>query len=640
MTDGLFAVVSCCSEISFRDYSQSRDRTTAVSNDIVRVNPHHGDHPQSTDSASFTAKRLMTNSSPPVGADWPVSIINTPPDNSQQRQHQQSCTYQSATQNHFEHGVVGMATRYDDIGTACLADRFLSSSYNTSEHLQSPLAGHHGFVSPTPAVQSGGAGQLFYGEHGGLDVGGLTPECSPDRPGGGIDVGGLRGTAFPSMTVNLSMSMNVVEAPTRRLPQTTQQTWNVMGGLMNDADLEDDDDDDVVCGVVPDMRWPTAYTMHQSNPHQMNQQQQQQQQTAYRIGESSYRPGWRLNQLETAPIEYFKRSPTAILDCSHVSMTSDQSHNSAYSMTSPSSELNVDAREQHMSGSRYRPVVAQQTVQSGFYAGGCIIQHQTTPISSKYQQRRDVTQHHSVTRQVSARCQHRLFTGVHPISTSSSLQARHHHHHHQVAHHHQHQQQQHPTHSRLVAAGRVKTSSQTSDGVTCPLASSSMTPRSVDGSGGRVFASSGCDQQLLGGRPNVCRICDKTYARPSTLKTHLRTHSGEKPYSCSTCRKAFSQAANLTAHLRTHTGERPFSCPICTRRFSQSSSVATHLRTHSGERPYRCRLCSKTFSDSSTLTKHLRIHSGEKPYQCSICLLRFSQSGNLNRHKRVHGPVK
>ncbi|GAU88423.1 hypothetical protein RvY_01128 [Ramazzottius varieornatus] len=139
-----------------------------------------------------------------------------------------------------------------------------------------------------------------------------------------------------------------------------------------------------------------------------------------------------------------------------------------------------------------------------------------------------------------------------------------------------------------------------------------------------------------GEKVNICTVCQKSYARPSTLKTHMRTHSGEKPYMCHLCPKTFTQAANLTAHGRTHSGEKPFRCPVCERRFSQSSSVTTHMRTHSGERPYRCRVCKKAFSDSSTLTKHIRIHSGEKPYQCHLCMLRFSQSGNLNRHMKVH----
>jgi len=135
---------------------------------------------------------------------------------------------------------------------------------------------------------------------------------------------------------------------------------------------------------------------------------------------------------------------------------------------------------------------------------------------------------------------------------------------------------------------------------------------------------------------NICPLCGKNYARPSTLKTHMRIHSGERPFHCKVCNKSFSQAANLTAHLRVHSGEKPFSCSICRKTFSQSSSVTTHMRTHSGDRPYKCPICRKGFSDSSTLTKHLRIHSGEKPYRCSFCSMSFSQSGNLNRHMKVH----
>lgn len=54
---------------------------------------------------------------------------------------------------------------------------------------------------------------------------------------------------------------------------------------------------------------------------------------------------------------------------------------------------------------------------------------------------------------------------------------------------------------------------------------------------------------------NHCHICGRNYARPSTLKTHMRTHTNERPFKCSVCHKTFSQAANLTAHQRVHTGK-------------------------------------------------------------------------------------
>lgn len=72
---------------------------------------------------------------------------------------------------------------------------------------------------------------------------------------------------------------------------------------------------------------------------------------------------------------------------------------------------------------------------------------------------------------------------------------------------------------------------------------------------------------IAGESENKCRICNKVYARPSTLRTHMRTHKGEKPFKCQICLKSFTQDANLTAHLRIHSGEKPFKCQVCERRY-------------------------------------------------------------------------
>lgn len=45
------------------------------------------------------------------------------------------------------------------------------------------------------------------------------------------------------------------------------------------------------------------------------------------------------------------------------------------------------------------------------------------------------------------------------------------------------------------------------------------------------------------------------FAGSSSLKVHMRGHSGDKPYVCKLCNKSFTQSSSLHSHLATHTIE-------------------------------------------------------------------------------------
>jgi uncharacterized Zn-finger protein len=51
-----------------------------------------------------------------------------------------------------------------------------------------------------------------------------------------------------------------------------------------------------------------------------------------------------------------------------------------------------------------------------------------------------------------------------------------------------------------------------------------------------------------------CDFCPSLFARRSTLKTHVLTHTGEKPYKCliEECNRRFIEKGNMMTHYKTH----------------------------------------------------------------------------------------
>ena len=117
--------------------------------------------------------------------------------------------------------------------------------------------------------------------------------------------------------------------------------------------------------------------------------------------------------------------------------------------------------------------------------------------------------------------------------------------------------------------------------------------------------------------------------RVGHLRTHLKTHRGEKSNKCNQCDNAASEASNFRRHLfKTQSGENSNKCKQCDFASSQAGDLKMHLKTHSREKSNECSQWEFTSSQAGTLRRHLIILSGKSQTNANNVTLHLLEQKN------------
>uniref|UniRef100_A0A8I3PC59 Zinc finger protein n=1 Tax=Canis lupus familiaris TaxID=9615 RepID=A0A8I3PC59_CANLF len=138
-------------------------------------------------------------------------------------------------------------------------------------------------------------------------------------------------------------------------------------------------------------------------------------------------------------------------------------------------------------------------------------------------------------------------------------------------------------------------------------------------------------------RPFQCEECKALFRTPFSLQRHLLIHNSERTFKCHHCDATFKRKDTLNVHVQVvHERHKKYRCELCNKAFVTPSVLRSHKKTHTGEKEKICPYCGQKFASSGTLRVHIRSHTGERPYQCPYCEKGFSKNDGLKMHIRTH----
>lgn len=153
--------------------------------------------------------------------------------------------------------------------------------------------------------------------------------------------------------------------------------------------------------------------------------------------------------------------------------------------------------------------------------------------------------------------------------------------------------------------------------------------------------NSNCDNSPTGDSEEYeCEVCGAIYTNRSSLRSHLKKHSGQiiKRHQCQHCPYSTQYGKNLLKHIEsTHigAGDCKFRCTSCNLSFPNELMLRNHEQTHSTLSNYQCEECGRSFKTKLRLKYHADIHNPRKPYICDVdgCDRAFRTPKYLKNHR-------